>query len=159
MRNLESSNTLNTHEGVDDSSSSAVSGPALQRPIPQREAQGLSAMVRWPLVLGGSDMVVPSLVTDQNRMQLMQSSSAARRLELETASRCSTLWSMSSARREAHSDDTGGLFKKIFKAWDKNNDGILSVKEFMDGLKQIPGINDLRVEGICFFYFVFKCIN
>ena len=74
MRNLESSNTLNTHEGVDDSSSSAVSGPALQRPIPQREAQGLSAMVRWPLVLGGSDMVVPSLVTDQNRMQLMQSS-------------------------------------------------------------------------------------
>ena len=52
---MESSNTLNTHEGVDDSSSSAVSGPALQRPIPQREAQGLSAMVRWPLVLGGSD--------------------------------------------------------------------------------------------------------
>ena len=30
--------------------------------------------MRWPLVLGGSDMVVPSLVTDQNRMQLMQSS-------------------------------------------------------------------------------------
>lgn len=49
--------------------------------------------------------------------------------------------------REAHSDDTGGLFKKIFKAWDKNNDGILSVKEFMDGLKQIPGIDQLRVEG------------
>jgi Ca2+-binding EF-hand superfamily protein len=49
--------------------------------------------------------------------------------------------------REANVDDKGALFRQVFQKWDKNGDGILSNKEFIDGLKHIPGIADLRVEG------------
>jgi Ca2+-binding EF-hand superfamily protein len=49
--------------------------------------------------------------------------------------------------RDANVDDKGSLFRKVFKQWDKNGDGVLSVKEFIEGLKHIPGIDTLLVEG------------
>jgi hypothetical protein len=63
------------------------------------------------------------------------------RVSLGSAQDAPTTW------KEANVDDRGMMFKKVFKQWDKNGDGILSIKEFVDGLKQIPNIDSVLVEG------------